>query len=98
MQSGISFNREAEDNHVLPVVQSLSNGKRRKLNAQSGKHYLSMTNLNVIEQLKPLNLKAMIASPSGWILQVGDQFQPNAFRVWRNGGNITCTSSSHQSL
>jgi len=50
---------------------------------QNDKHYLSMTNLNVIERLKP----------SGWILQVGDQFQPNAVRVWRNGGNITEASA-----
>jgi hypothetical protein len=32
--AGISFNREAEDDRVFPVVQSLSNGKRRRLNEE----------------------------------------------------------------
>ena len=41
--------------------------------------YKSMMDLRVIERLKPLNQKATIDRPSGWLLQVGDHFQTERY-------------------
>jgi hypothetical protein len=38
-----------------------------------------MMDLRVIERLKPLNQKATIDRPSGWLLQVGDHFQTERY-------------------
>jgi len=60
---------------------------------QNNMHYLSMKKLKVIERLKPLNQMGTIDGQSGWMLHVANRFQPNAVKVWRNGGYITEASA-----
>ena len=55
---------------------------------QNDDHCQSMVQLRVADILRPLILRATPTRPSSWIIQVGENFQRNSTKVWRNGGNI----------
>ena len=48
----------------------------------------SMVQLFVDNLLRPLILKANPTCPTGWLIQLGDNFQRNSTKVWRNGENF----------
>ena len=64
-----------------------------KFQFQNEDHCESMIELRFVDILKPLNQISMNDLPSGWLIKVGDYFQPKSKNISRSGSNITEASS-----
>ena len=74
--------------HRLNIFRRLIPFWCERFHFQNDDHYQSMVQFCVANILRPLIFKANITRLSGWLIQVGDNFQCESTKVWRNGGNI----------
>ena len=74
--------------HRLNIFRQLIPFWCERFHFKNDHHYQSMVQLSVGDILMPLILKANPTRLSGCLVQVGDNFQRNSTKVWRNGGKI----------